>query len=170
MIFIRLRFTSAVCVCFSLCSDLFICVCPCVQCAGSDLRAALWDKRTNPWPLRLSGTSGIKSVILQMPPSLRLYKVRNALGWLHTEYHIMCWCIVYIFMKMFTTKLRIRVIPFYLNEHLFLNPVTTTTMLPFSHTFSSFESESRVESLSLETCWSAITLFWLILCWLRGFV
>lgn len=84
-IFISPWFTSTVCAWFSLCSDLFICVCPCVQCAGSVLRAALWDKRTNPWPLRLSGTSGTKSVTLQMPPSLQTHKVSSALGWIHAQ-------------------------------------------------------------------------------------
>lgn len=68
-------------------TSLSVCVCPCVQCAGSELRAALWDKRTNTWLPRLSGTSGTKSVILQTPPSLRQYKVSNTLtsgacGWL----------------------------------------------------------------------------------------
>lgn len=83
------------CVCWSLCRTLTsLFVCPCVQCAGSALRAKSWDRRTNPWLLRRSGTSGIKSVISQMPPSLLAFKVRmrwgrwySSLAYIHTRKH-----------------------------------------------------------------------------------
>ncbi len=57
-------------------SFIYLYVCPCVQCAGSVLRATLWDTRTSPWLLRLSRTGGRKYVILQTPPSLLAYKVQ----------------------------------------------------------------------------------------------
>lgn len=52
---------------------LYLCVC--VQCGGSALRAKSWERRADPWLLRRSGTTGIKSVISQMPPSLPPFKV-----------------------------------------------------------------------------------------------